>query len=673
MKAHAVLVLVVSFVLHPCVGHAAWQPNGNGVAVLAGTQGSPQIIPDGTGGTIITWSDDRNGNPNIYAQRLNGLGVAQWTLNGVVVCSDPAGQFYAQLVSDGSGGAIVVWQDNRNGKQDVYAQRVDGAGVVQWTANGVVLCTAAGNRYLLFGNPSVVSDGSGGAIVVFQDSRNGSGGDIYAQRINGSGMVQWTAAGVGLCVAAGRQWEASIASDAAGGAIVAWDDERSGSTIYAQRVNGSGVPQWTANGVACSNGVLQGRPTIITDPSGGAFVAWQDQRNGDPDVYAQRLDGSGTAYWSSGAPVGAGPGNQLFAALVSDGAGGVIVVWRDGRNGVDTDIYAQRLNANSLEMWTSNGMPLCTAPGDQATGGIASDGAGGVIATWADARSGTSDIYVQRVKSNGVVQLSPDGAALCTAADVQDAPFIAAIKNGDAVVTWEDARSDADDVYALAVPNTGIGNNVRYKPIPYLIPEQPYGVGLRFDHVITAGFTYLDITPAGPALPPSFVLGDGRYYNLSTTAGTEGNIDVCIKFNPAALQHPAAALRVFQYSLSPTGAPRWLDVTTQPAAGDSICGTATTLSTFVIGYPSVTGVGDTPAPASFALNANVPNPFNPITTIRYDVPAPGADVKISVYDVAGRLVRELVKEHRGAGAWSVQWNGDNDRGQAASSGVYFYR
>jgi hypothetical protein len=194
-----------------------------------------------------------------------------------------------------------------------------------------------------------------------------------------------------------------------------------------------------------------------------------------------------------------------------------------------------------------------------------------------------------------------------------------------------------------------------------------------FDNVIAPGFTYLDITPTGPSLPRTFVLGDGRYYNLSTTAGTTDNIEVCIKFDPAALQHPAAALRMFEYNAAGPAGPTWLDVTTQPAMGDSICGTTTSLSTFVIGWPSVTGVGDTPAPASFALDANIPNPFNPITTIGYGIPAGGADVNISIYDVAGRRVRTLVDEHRPAGLFSVQWNGENDRGQSVASGVYFYR
>jgi flagellar hook assembly protein FlgD len=105
-----------------------------------------------------------------------------------------------------------------------------------------------------------------------------------------------------------------------------------------------------------------------------------------------------------------------------------------------------------------------------------------------------------------------------------------------------------------------------------------------------------------------------------------------------------------------------------------ICGHVTSLSSaFAIGAVTTTDVNDNPLPATFALHANVPNPFNPVTMISYDVPARGADVNISIYDVSGRLVLELVHEHRTAGVWSIEWNGEDDRGQRVASGVDFYR
>jgi FlgD Ig-like domain len=86
-----------------------------------------------------------------------------------------------------------------------------------------------------------------------------------------------------------------------------------------------------------------------------------------------------------------------------------------------------------------------------------------------------------------------------------------------------------------------------------------------------------------------------------------------------------------------------------------------------------TGVGDSGAPRTFALHGNVPNPFNPTTVIRYDVPEGGGVVSLTVYDVAGRLVRTLAEGVPGAGEKSVTWNGLDDAGRPVASGVYFYR
>jgi hypothetical protein len=83
----------------------------------------------------------------------------------------------------------------------------------------------------------------------------------------------------------------------------------------------------------------------------------------------------------------------------------------------------------------------------------------------------------------------------------------------------------------------------------------------------------------------------------------------------------------------------------------------------------------TPGPAGdrFALHAAVPNPFNPQTKIAFDLPA-AAEVRLHVYDVAGRRVRTLLDgEVRGSGRHEVFWNGRDDGGRAAAAGTYFYR
>ena len=87
-----------------------------------------------------------------------------------------------------------------------------------------------------------------------------------------------------------------------------------------------------------------------------------------------------------------------------------------------------------------------------------------------------------------------------------------------------------------------------------------------------------------------------------------------------------------------------------------------------------TAVDDNPGiPERFALHQNVPNPFNPTTSIRYDVPSGGGHVTLKIYDVAGRLVRTLVDQAQTPGEKTVRWNGRNQQGRSVASGVYFYR
>ncbi len=78
-------------------------------------------------------------------------------------------------------------------------------------------------------------------------------------------------------------------------------------------------------------------------------------------------------------------------------------------------------------------------------------------------------------------------------------------------------------------------------------------------------------------------------------------------------------------------------------------------------------------PREFALHQNFPNPFNPDTTINYDL-AESADVTLQIYNVLGQVVRTLVaSEAQNAGRYQIRWNGMDERGVPVSSGIYFYQ
>ncbi|MCX5752981.1 MAG: hypothetical protein NTW97_04955, partial [Candidatus Krumholzibacteria bacterium] len=135
--------------------HAAWIENGVPLTNQWGSVGGAVIASDGSSGAIIAYPVCRAGVSHIIAQHVNSLGVVLWGDEGIDVCTATGGQGSPTITSDGAGGALVAWMEYRNESWDIYAQRVNASGTVQWSANGVALCTATGGQ----DSPMITSDG----------------------------------------------------------------------------------------------------------------------------------------------------------------------------------------------------------------------------------------------------------------------------------------------------------------------------------------------------------------------------------------------------------------------------------------------------------------------------------------------------------------------------------
>jgi hypothetical protein len=362
IKAMA-LFAVISLIGIPAT-HADWVENGVAICTMTGVQDVPSIVPDGASGAIVAWRDDRVINSDIYAQRVDALGNVLWLGTGMPVCTAPNSQSYPAVVTDGADGAILSWQDARSGSvPEIYAQRLNADGYIQWQSNGVPVCT--GQLGLVQGQ--IIPDGAGGAIISWHDRRFFTN-DVFTQRIGPDGSALWTVNGVTITSQPRNQTYPSLASDGVGGAIITWQDNRDGAyDIYAQRVNASGAVQWTTDGiVVCNAGDSQMYPRIIPDGSGGAIISWTDGRNTlDNDIFAQRIDSDGNLLWTSaGVVVAQKMYDQEDSRLIPDG-GGAIITWIDYRSGASWDIYAQKINSSGTPQWTSGGVVVCNATGDQ--------------------------------------------------------------------------------------------------------------------------------------------------------------------------------------------------------------------------------------------------------------------------------------------------------------------
>jgi hypothetical protein len=489
MRTHLLLTFILSIGLLSSVSYAEWQPDGIPVATSTNYQTTQAMASDGAGGAIVTWHEFRSGTGyDVFAQRISASGDPLWTPGGVAISTVARDQSSPTIASDGVGGAIVTWIDDRSCcfSSDIFAQRIDASGAVLWTLDGVAICTAAKAQIA----PQIVADDAGGAIIVWEDGRvSGLNTGIFAQRINAAGAVQWTANGVALCTAANNQYLPKIVSDGAGGAIATWTDLRIGgvSDIFVQRINASGSVVWPADGVGLSGPASsEYSPVIAVDGAGGAIVTWQDFRSGTADIYAQRINASGTSQWTSNGVVISADGWEGNGQIASDGAGGAIVTWsllimsEEFPNG-DHDLYAQRVDASGAVQWTTGGTAISTGVGQQSASTMIPDGVGGAIIAWEDSINTSQsnyDIRAQRVNALGSVQWIPGGVVVSAADNEQRRPTILSDGGSGAIVAWEDFRNGSNmDIFALQVgPDgtipTGVGSTPRASAV-VLTPNYP--------------------------------------------------------------------------------------------------------------------------------------------------------------------------------------------------------
>jgi len=457
------LVLLLSIAL-ATPARAQWVTNGRPICTAPGSQGGAVVVGDGVGGVIVFWADYRSGDGQIYGQRVNQAGIAQWPNDGVVICELSASQYPMAVVGDGIGGAIIAWTDDRNGPTnlDIYIQRVSVAGIPQWATDGIAVCAAADLQYWA----AIISDELGGAILAWDDERNGDGtDDVYAQRVNSLGVPQWGANGLAICTSAHNSSNVQVLADGIGGALIAWEDLRNGhdADLYAQRVTSNGDVLWADNGVAvCDYGTVQWSPRMVSDGFGGAIVAWEDAfgiQNEDTDVYAQRIDANGTLKWAGrGLPLSNTPFyNQGGTVIVSDGAGGAIVSWHDAEWLNSLDIRVQRINGNGSVLWTNNGVLVTDVPDEQWIPVIAADGSGGAIITWQDGYLNNTDIFAQRIDEYGASTWVDNGIAVSIAVEEQDKHAAVSDGVGGVFVAWTDTRNGANnsDIYVQRVRSTG--------------------------------------------------------------------------------------------------------------------------------------------------------------------------------------------------------------------------
>ncbi len=285
-------------------------------------------------GTGYAWAyaDTRSGTSQVYVQITATSGAPDKPEVRISDGTNAATDPTIVLRSPSTYG--VVWVDERTGNPDVWFRVLDASGN---PASGSLDKNVSGNNTASL-NPSVVWNGSGFAVV--WDDAKRSNRDIYFQRLDALGGPLGNS--VRVTSATSLQEQGSIAWDGTQYAVV-WTDERDGNReVYGQRIDGTGSLLGSAVRLTSAAGTSQ-RPSVVTVSSGRFGVAWEDARSGQAAVWYAPWEGPG---WSAttGSAASASTGAASFPSLTTTGAE-VLLAWRDTRHG-GGDLYARRLGAD---------------------------------------------------------------------------------------------------------------------------------------------------------------------------------------------------------------------------------------------------------------------------------------------------------------------------------------
>ncbi len=291
----------------------------------------------GGGNYLVAWEDNRHGQWEIYAQLWN---CAKQSVNAAVRITTNASHQLSPDVACGKSptGCWVVWEDFRNGQWEIYGQRLTVAGAL---AGGNVRLTnnASIQRYpTITRNPEDTGCALESFMVAWQDSRNSAntGTDIYIQQLDNLGAL--CGGNMAVTTNKGNQMYPDLAYGTTNNAYqVVWQDHRNGNAdIYARRVNpagaGIGGDFWLSNLAPSS----QSRPAVCYGSTPNRFNAvWYDMRAGNLDVYGQRSGGAGGLVGGN-IPIANSANNETRPAIAYSSVANIFfVVWTDAVDGIE--------------------------------------------------------------------------------------------------------------------------------------------------------------------------------------------------------------------------------------------------------------------------------------------------------------------------------------------------
>lgn len=451
------------------IGSNSRANDDTGVAI----QFLPEIAIDQDGNFILTWTDERDNNRDIFAQRFlnDGMPAGQnFLVNDDNTNKD---QQTSYIAADPAGNFTICWEDSRNTFTDIYARSYNNEGIAMGESFMVNDDTL--NVYQYYSG--ITADLEGNFTIAWEDYRLGIRGDIFLQHFDDEGNPVQTNEKVNDDFGTENQTTPSVAASANGNFTIVWVDSRyEESDIFAQRFDALGNFTGMNFKVNDDTGYYaQNEPSVASDAAGNTMVAWTDFRSGYPgNIYAQ-------VYAPDGSPAGnnfqvdnAGAYMHYSPVVAASANGGFVVTWWDTNDGGGegrnievqehfpfnnakhpaksqysyADVWAQRFTAGGEAIGDNFRVNDAFDEHYHYYPDVAVDNEGRFVIAWCDDRDGLDAVYFQQYSTEGVpigvntkVESLPDS-------EVQRSPSVAMDANGGFVITWEDYQPSAVKILA---------------------------------------------------------------------------------------------------------------------------------------------------------------------------------------------------------------------------------
>lgn len=265
-----------------------------------------------------------------------------------------------------NGDTYIGFYSVEGGNYNVRLQRLNSSGVEQWTTGGILVSDWPQMTWLT--DWDMTADNANHAILAFQDIRNGGNNNIVAYRISPAGDFVWGADGIALSNSTAFNASPKVCATAAGNAVFAWQAD---DVTIMQKVSPAGTLLWGSTGITLSGTERYTWPQLM--PVGSDEVILKFFKDTGPvnaptrHVYARRYDATGSQVWGSETVISNAGGisawTQIFP-MINDGSDGFYIAWHDDRdNNMLSSSYVQHVSSTGTVLFPANGVEAGTMAG----------------------------------------------------------------------------------------------------------------------------------------------------------------------------------------------------------------------------------------------------------------------------------------------------------------------